>query len=310
LQNFDCPVQVENIKNMKEGFLDGLDFVSYFDVANYYGDNFLTDLVLSLKYEPTATVVGKGSYYYYDQLEVRLKNARKKYTLTTSLRTDRSIVNAQFKKSVGFNQSNNEGNSTLEGVTCLSVDPFNFCENYTLNTCETVDDISLHQGVSLEDINKLSILIETSELYYSYEQSLSNEELFNIVRSIPGKVGKSVTTDNDTGIFTLKDSASPTTIHLQRKFMLNELNDEIIVVYLNALIQGKARIICTFFDQNDQGLGGYQLLTKGCTSIRIKEGAHYYKFSIELSGLSQIVLKEIMINPQPKNNLLQIYNPK
>ena len=310
LQNFDCPLQVENIKNMNESFLDGLDFVSYFDVANYYGDNFLTDLVLSLKYEPTATVVGKGSYYYYDQLEVKLKNARKKYTLTTSLRTDRSIVNTQFKKSVGFDQSNNEGSTTLEGVTCLSVDPFNFCENYTLNNCEIVDDIPLHQGVSLEDINKLSILIESSELHYSYEQSISKEELFNIVRSIPGKIGKSVTTDNDTGIFTLKDSASPTTIHLQRKFMLNELDDEIIVVYLNALIQGKARIVCTFFDQNDQGLGGCQLLTKGCTSIRIKERAHYYKFSIELSGLSQIVLKEIMINPQPKNNLLKLYNQK
>jgi len=303
-------VQILAVDQMTPTFLEEFDFCSFFSPNNYYGGNFLTDLTLSLKYEkPTA--VGKGCYYTYKNNVFELKDKKNRYILTTSLKMDRAIVSVSYKRNAGF-FGYEEGGSIIEGVPCLSIDPFNFCEWYKFETCKFVEDLDVYTGLSMEEINEVSELIKPENKYYKIPITIKESQLFNITRTVPGVVEKILTIDGHTGLFGIAQTVKSTSVFLQKNFQIDEVTNAegIVYVYINAVTNDDSvRMYCSFYDKSDRYLGKFLVLNRGCTAIRKKENSNYFKLSLELGGNSQVILKEISLNPVPMPSILLLDSP-
>ncbi len=302
----DSDIEVNPLNMMSGKIFEDSDYCAYLSPNNYYGRNYLTDLSLSLKYEKV-TAVGKGCYYTYGNNAFQIKNDEKKYVITDYLKIDRSIISVNYIKQIGFNKDFVH-DVTIEGIPCLSVDPFNFCEGYVFKTCTLVDDIEINEGMSMKGLNEISDLISPEPRYYDIPLSIKGEYLFNLINTVQQSLHKYMTLDGNVGVYTTTNIKKVTKINLRKKIPIDQYCDYegIIRIYFNAITQGDVRILCSFYDDEDTYLGSYQLLKTGCTTIRKKEGSSYFIFVVEIKTDAQIILKEIALNPCPKSSLVKL----
>ncbi|CAH8719284.1 glycosyltransferase [Paenibacillus thiaminolyticus] len=301
----DSNISVVPKSSMSSAIFNDSDYCAFLRPNNYYGENYLTDLVLSLKYEKV-TAVGKGCYYSYRDNSFELKDGNKKYVITDNLKIDRSIISVNYIKEIGF-ESNFIDSSTINGVPCLSIDPFNFCEGYPFEKCDLVDDIELNEGVSMQVINEISDFIKPESLYYDIPLSIKGNHLFNIVHT-PKSLQKYITSDGSVGLYTVDSIKKTIKLDFRKKITVEEYcnSEGLICVYLNTVVQGHFRLLCSFYDAQDRYLGANQLLPTGCTTIRKKESSHYLTFTMEIKSDVQVIIKEIALNPTPKSSLVNL----
>jgi len=300
-QNYE-DIEILSIDQMNEFFLDKADFCAYFNPNHYYGEYYLADLVLSLKYEK-AVAVGKGCYYKFsDEDGFQLINYEKKYTLTTTLKADRAIVSVDYKKSVGFSGIK-EGEGYITGVPCLSIDPYNFCENYGNENCQLVDDIQINEGLSIDEINNIGESIPDWDQYYEIPAMVAADELYDRIDIKDDNLIK-IKLDNGVGLLNLENEVKD--VFLNRKFDITEhkKSADNLTVYYSAVIRGSIRVYCAYYNERDKYLGSYLILNKGCTTIPIKQEAKYFKFFVRFEGKAKMIFKEIILNPSTKSSIL------
>lgn len=110
-------------------------YLAYFDSANYYGENYLKDLMIATKYTQ-ADFIGKASYYEVTENKLACKQAEAEYRFVTGLWPDRSIMSTSFPFEGTVYDSlkawiNKEDLSAYfaKGAQLFSADKFNFIEN-------------------------------------------------------------------------------------------------------------------------------------------------------------------------------------
>ncbi|WP_209121757.1 glycosyltransferase [Alkalihalobacillus sp. BA299] len=137
-ENVDI-IYVKNVKDIDDHMgekVNEFDYISLFTPNNYYGPNFLKDLVHAVIYTD-CEVIGKRAYFYYDETknEILSKDVEKDYTFTNSVRVDACLINAAVFKKHDFTISNLVNNEeTLAnlfnyGLKMFSIHPYNFVSN-------------------------------------------------------------------------------------------------------------------------------------------------------------------------------------
>lgn len=122
-------------------------FSAYFCPGDYYGENYLLDLMLTLRYYP-ANGVGKGTYYSCENGEIRLKTDGKSYFYIKKITLRRSVV----KSNLLLNSDIDE-NFEIECGGLFSSDEFNYCENFLYDECRECDDIFIpDKGIEFNKI--------------------------------------------------------------------------------------------------------------------------------------------------------------
>lgn len=118
-------------------------FVACFLHNDYYGSNYIVDIVLSTQYS-SAAVIGKGAFYEHRNDEFILENSQKRFSYTKKLQLRCCLFSVkmfQDRDLAGFVERLATG--YIEDPNCLSIDEFNYCQNYTDSCCEIVDDLYL-----------------------------------------------------------------------------------------------------------------------------------------------------------------------
>lgn len=151
------------------------EYVSIMSKNNYYGEFYLTDMVLAKKYCKTP-VITKQTFFTVSNNEVIKQNPGKEYTYVSQYRPDRSLV---IKEYFGDDilKLLQEQSSILE-TEAFSIDCFNFCENYEFledkSKINTVDDLSIkNQGIVFANISKLF----GNELFKEYKPKSSYKNI-------------------------------------------------------------------------------------------------------------------------------------
>ncbi len=156
-------------------------------VDDWYGVNYLTDLLLSSKYS-NASVIGKSVYYEMDNENITLMHPERPYSIVNKISIRSSIIKKKVLK-----RMDNITLSNLSGLTeyimpkILSIDEFNYCRNATQPTGKNlsiVSDIDIKNGFSLKQINNLnedskeSYIIGDSEILLITNQYPSYDNLY------------------------------------------------------------------------------------------------------------------------------------
>lgn len=130
-------------------------YIAYFSNRDYYGENYLLDLVVAHRYSD-ATAFGKVSYYLESEGVAVLVQEGKQYTTVSELDARSSIIRRAALSSELFLQAASSIDSYVFNTgDLLSLDEFNYCRNGTPEGSEVisgiVDDLVLaNQGLSFE----------------------------------------------------------------------------------------------------------------------------------------------------------------
>ena len=120
--------------------------------SHYYGKNYLLDLCLSKRYSD-AMAYGKGAFYQFDGKDFLLYGKEHTYRKIERLSTDRSIFSGEIRSIRNLSIKEFASLRYVDDSEMISIDEFNFCENYSGNQCETVDDLVIaDQGIHMNEM--------------------------------------------------------------------------------------------------------------------------------------------------------------
>lgn len=123
---------------------------------DYYGDNYLLDLILATKYS-NAQVIGKKAFFSYVGDYLTFINNSYQYKEVESLPVRNSMIKACIIRNENLLEwvlSTKE--REIFARPCLSIDEFNYCREGANHDSEIFDDLyDLSSGVSMEKMHRL-----------------------------------------------------------------------------------------------------------------------------------------------------------
>lgn len=126
----------EVIANIQNNY----DYTAFFSASDYYGKNYLYDLVLTTKYTELP-VISKSSYFSQCNGSIVRIVDGPSYKPFNRARIRMAIIQVNHFNREELIQYVNSINEGIISETCMSIDEYNYCMNYSEDDCETVDDL-------------------------------------------------------------------------------------------------------------------------------------------------------------------------
>ncbi|MBY6272281.1 MAG: hypothetical protein CW346_08720, partial [Bacillaceae bacterium] len=159
-----CPI--DETTNVCLGDLVTDGFVATFAPSDYYGPNYLVDLVLGTRYSEAA-VIGKAAYYCnIDGQIVLIDSENASYRFVRAVLARRAIAHISVLAELPLREwLASFPDLELSGGLVLSIDEFNYCQDgVTASVSDTVDDPrDIDEGVPIERLTELSSAAKAAE---------------------------------------------------------------------------------------------------------------------------------------------------
>lgn len=131
-------------------------FVSLLVPTDWYGPNYLIDLVLAVRYSD-AKVIGKGAYFCNVSGQVQLRNTNLQYQWIDAVPVRRAVAAVDVLGDEPlYDWASNVGNRQFSGTRILSVDEFNYCEDGVDLREPLLGDLDIDPGIPLERLLALA----------------------------------------------------------------------------------------------------------------------------------------------------------
>lgn len=258
--------------NINEGF------VAAFSPDDYYGENYLTDLILSVRYS-NADGFGKVNYYACNENGITIDNTDDTYKPCNKLFSTRSIVKYDL---VGDFTSFAKGEELTGKFFCT--DEFSYCTNFKDEKCDTVDDIFVaDQGISLNVINKAADSIQYQNLDNDTVTITAKEMLdMNYCKS------KNVSVSLVGSRFAVNSKLGESEgeyIELKKKYSVSDFNE---TGSLSIMFSGTGDLstegFCIFYDSSMNRLNAVSVSGNRMLNAEIPAKAQFFALSIRVRG--------------------------
>ncbi len=159
---------VEKSSNKKLKHFSELDWIALFDSRDYYGENYITDLVIGTKYTDSG-VITKYSYYNAKSGELELVNQGECYKYTDYYDSRSSLFSIDKFGHLRLKEILCESNSTsLPQIEkqALSIDEFNYCRDIDwankVDYAIFSDKLKINCGTSINSIINVAENLQAS----------------------------------------------------------------------------------------------------------------------------------------------------
>ena len=278
------------------GELDA-DYIAVMSPKDFYGENYLVDLALTLRYG-NFSAIGKGNYFYSSsENEITLDSAVKPYTITKELYAVRSIVSIQQVKNTELYEcAKTDTKYSLDNMLC--VDYFNYCENYKGDECSIVSDLPIFDtGIELQRISQTTERITPRIILDDNIIQMSGRELFNSMNST--KMVQLTQEGSDLNI----DSALGEDVH---EYLYSSRLCDIKEITADNEIQVKFRMegsldcicVCVFYDINGKKLNASFPKPNVSVKLEIPKDAVSIKLGIRPKGKGKAILHSVVLSNQ------------
>ncbi len=255
------------------------DFVAAFSADDYYGENYLTDLILSVRYSD-ADGFGKLHYYTQNDNQFLLNGKEGTYKPCSILYSTRCIAKTEIVKEMkGF-----AAGMEIKG-NFLAVDEFNYCADFKGTSCEIVDDLLIEdKGISLDEIERVIKIIKKKAMYTDIF-SLSAKEMND---SVSKKI-KTVETSYLAGKFKVLSSLPVNEIeyiHFKQKLNIFDFKStgKIDVVFYGAGGDLSSKGFCIFYNSAGEKIATFSGICNRIITAEIPEDAETFSLALEVTG--------------------------
>lgn len=253
-------------------------FVAAFSPDDYYGENYLLDLVLSVRYS-NADGFGKVNFYSQDGNEVTIDKTDDTYKPCNKLFSTRSMVKKELVSDVAAFAKGIEINGEF-----FCTDEFSYCRNCKDEKCDTADDIFVADtGISLAVINKAAESIQYQELE-SDTITITAKEMLDMNYCKSKNVAVSLVGSRFTVTSKLSDDSGEY-IELKKKFSVSDFS---ATGNITVMFAGSGELstesFCTFFDSAMNRLKSFSAGGNRTLVAEIPEKAQFFALSIRARG--------------------------
>ena len=253
-------------------------FVAAFSPDDYYGENYLLDLVLSVRYSK-ADGFGKVNYYSHDGNKFTIGNTDDTYKPCNKLFSTRCIVKADMI---------NDFTTFAQGMEIsgefFCTDEFGYCKNCKDEKCDTADDIFVADtGISLDVINAAADSIQYQELENDLI-TITAKEMLDMSYCKSKNIAVSLVGSRFSVTSKLGDDDSEY-IELKKKFSVSDFSDTgCVSVMLSGARELSTESFCTFFDASMNRLDSFSVGGNRILNAKIPEKAEYFALSLRVRG--------------------------
>lgn len=277
-------------------------YVAVFDAKSYYGKNYLLDLMLGTKYSNYQAVTKSG---YFEQIDnkIELKNEQDIYTIVSNADPIRSIVPIHLVAEINIGQWIKNQTSLMSKNSIISIDPFNFCQNYSQSnhSCGVVDDLALNTGLDLNDLVNTSSQNFGDDSIDSPDQDkiLSAQKIADLFNTDGNKnISLSIQGDKYNISSKLSDDKHD---YIYSSELLNiedlQTNDK-IELYFDVGTGLDIQIVILFFDADKQRIGHVLEYPRTNAIIQPVFGTRYVKLGWRIRGAGDTQVNAIHLTHQ------------
>ncbi|MCL2378040.1 MAG: glycosyltransferase [Defluviitaleaceae bacterium] len=308
---------VDQDKKQKNSILAGTaissiqaDYIAFFDEDDYYGENYLTDLMLATRYTQLEGI-GKSGYYTYTR-QPELIGDEYRYCVVTALTLRRAV----FKKSFWGNTpaGSISGSQTVRGKF-IAIDEFNYCENYSGSSLVAVDDITLpNTGITPAKWDEISQEIKPSKADKKPLHVIRPDDALPLFTPTKAKKGVTALKQGSSLIINTNLTGSDSDyIYLGKFFDIKKFGENFAITMYGTSSLGM-RMIVLFYDKNKKklyyiGQTAHSPIEVNAAETRSK-GAVYFRVALRLTGINKQEFKEIIIAEPRQTALKDMYVPR
>lgn len=268
-------------------------YIGVLNEENYYGNNYLLDLALTVRYAQV-NGMGKGTYYSCKNAVYDLVDGGNTYKYVSGLRNDRSIFKKELLKKLTIKELIDHESTEAENL--FAIDEFNFCENCAESKCVLVDDRIINdKGIDLEKIEAIAENIQ-KDIWEDDIVRISKEEIGKYCNKTGSTlVGTSINNEN----WSINSRLEEKKIHY---IYFNEIFE--VAKYqkenkINIQYAGRGDLdllgVCVFYDEKKNKINAVFPKLNALACYPIPSNAKYFKIGFRISGKGISEIKEIRL---------------
>lgn len=269
------------------------DYCAYIDAKDYYGGNYLNDMALTMRYGEFDGI-GKNAYYSFTDGQFVLNDCQNIYKPCASLNLKRAMLSRRLLEQISLETICNDTQQWVSDKF-ISIDEFNYCENYTEELCEFVDDLFVcNQGVSLNEMNDIAEKIEGIEIDEGEQIIIKPEKMLSLKPTC-----KQIVFSKETSGIMLNSKLPEDKfeyIYLKEKFDISDIvKDGKIKVEFHT--QGDLDCICVvvFFDKNGEKIQPQYPRPNILVELEVPDKAMYIQVGYRPKGTGLLQLGEVVL---------------
>ena len=279
-------------------------FVGVLDGNNYYGRNYLKDMLLSLRYG-NFNGVAKNAYYLYENGVFKTFGIEAAYKPTNDINIKRGLVSSEY---VDLCAADIFENTDLKCSNGICIDEFNFCENYTGSSCKAVDDIDISDiGISMDEIQKAAEKIRVNKLL-SKGEKIKSTQLENFIKK--DKL-KKLTVGSKGDKLEITSSLSENEneyIYFEKLYNVADFASEGNINFMFDCTGGFEVLgVCIFSDKNKNKISAAFPKVNRFDSVHVPDNAVYFKLGLRIRGGGNISFKSISVGIDKSSNEAGIF---
>lgn len=284
-------------KKLLGSLADANGLIGYLSPEDYYGPNYLKDLVLTDKYIDV-DVVQKGRLFVFDGTQV-LSKASDAYVMSSGFSWRKALVKSAVVSNVSIEDFFlNVDELTSLGKRAFVIDGFNYCENgvkLNFDQQEEVNDIPLNDGLPLTQLQseaERELVYESSEDCESFLSPARLSELFKKTKN------KNIDFIFDHGFKLVSHLSDGKHEYLfaSEDVVVDELssNGE-LRLHLDVEPGLNLQVVAFFLDSSRQRFSHTMAPAGRNLTAQIPEKAVYIKFGFRVYGSGSSVVKKIVL---------------
>jgi len=285
--NCETPSDVHQIT--REAFLskdyhaDLGEWVAFLSPDDYYGPNYIVDLLSSTKYHDHK-IIGKLSRFAMVDGKLEVIDPGKEYSTVSGVPCRSAMVSSELfldgSRSIIFSPDN------IMTGECYSIDRFNYCRGCVSDECQAVDDIKdIDTGMDMGAINKISEKITRGRSSGTVTE-IGGNDLFSLVP--PSKSGSVTLLPNIDGTVTITSHLLEDKneyLYFRKMFKASGLEPaDHVCFFLDADPGLNLSLVLVFHDNIGNKLGHTIIRQGRVADMDVPQGAANMQFAIRIQG--------------------------
>lgn len=268
-------------------------FIGFLNYKNFYGENYLTDLILGSIYSKE-TVLGKGTFYASDNGNIVIKNEGFQYKLCEHLNHFSSIIRLELLNYDLLKDIISQ-NKYKVSLTGLALDEFSFILNGSslpLEKIKIVEDINLSdEGLHVSEIigkSERITAVKSSKKCFN----LTGTELNKLIKSTKNIIFSSI--GNSLKVSSCIEEGFEY-IYINKFFSkeeLNFINGDIIKLFGSGDLD--VRLVLVFYDKNKAKIFHKFVDVNNDWIINLNSNIKFVRLGIRVEGKGEYIINELI----------------
>ena len=273
--------------------LEEIDFYACLCGDDYYGPNYLTDLALTCRYGAYSGI-GKAMYYDFDHGQYTLQASQKTYCMVPTLQSRRSIIGTELTSGFSLWQVGEKDN-TWNNENLFTIDVFNYCANYSKDSCAFVDDLVIcDKGIPLKKIENNAEKISSQDLSGTPVEIIIGNTLAQQMKASKRIVCE--TAGNSFKITShLQEEVHEYIFTNQNYFLENLVQENVLKVKFDAEGDLDCICVCVFYDSEGKKIEPQYPKAKITTDLTVPAGSKSIKLGFRPKGTGSFIVHKIIL---------------